>query len=287
MTSASESAHPTRAAPLCALCGEPGKPWLEKRGYAHFWCTHCDCGFLPTEALPDDFATLYSAEYFAGQRECGYAGYLRDQPLLDRNFDRRLAWIESLRKRGRLLEVGCAYGLFLRRARERGWDVTGVELAADCAEIAAANASAPVLTGDLLEVDLPGRFDVIVMIDVIEHMRDPAACIARCSDLLVEGGLLVIETGDLESRWARWLGRRWHFVDPPQHLFYFNASSLRRLLRRNGIEGPIHSQRLGRQVSLANIAFKLFGPSAGPLLRIPGSVFLDLGDGMLVAVERS
>jgi SAM-dependent methyltransferase len=271
----------------CGLCGNEGRPWHEKRGYLHFWCDPCECGFLPKSSLPNDAATLYSSEYFSGKHQCGYAGYLRDERLIDLNFDRRLAWIETIRSSGRLLEVGCALGLFLRRARERGWDVTGVEIAADCAEIAASNAGAPVLAGDLLEVDLPGRFDVIVMIDVIEHLPDPVGCITRCSELLVEGGLLVIETGDLESRWAKLLGRRWHFVDPPQHLFYFKRSSLERLLRSNGIGGPIHSQRIGRQVSLGNIAHKLLGTSAGPLMRVPGSVHLDLGDGMLIAAERS
>lgn len=273
--------------PRCGLCGEPGRPWLEKRGYPHFWCERCDCGFLPKSWLPAEIETLYSLAYFSGTRECGYAGYLRDERLIDRNFDRRLAWIETLRGGGRLLEVGCALGLFLRRARQRGWDVTGVEIAADCAEIAASNASAPVLTGDLLTVDLPGPFDVIAMLDVIEHLPDPAASIARCAELLAPGGLLVIETGDIGSRWARLLGRRWHFVDPPQHLFYFKRGSLERLLRSNGIEGRIHSRRMGREVSFANIAHKLFGPSAGPLMRIPGSLPLDLGDGMLIAAERS
>jgi SAM-dependent methyltransferase len=271
----------------CALCGGRGRSWLEKRGYTHLRCESCDSGFLPASALPADLGSLYGSAYFEGRCECGYPGYLRDARLLDRNFDERLEWIETLRGRGRLLEIGCAYGLFLRRARERGWDVTGVELAADCALAAASNTGSRVLAGDIMSVELEGGFDVIAMFDVIEHMPDPAACIARCAELLADGGLLVMETGDLASAWARFLGRRWHFIDPPQHLFYFTPASLTDVVRRSGFSGRVLRRRMGRRVSLANIAFKLFGPTAGPLLRMPGSLYLDLGDGMLVAAERS
>jgi SAM-dependent methyltransferase len=284
-TSAAACAGPTGRP--CALCGGRGRPWLEKRGYRHLRCERCDCGFLAPDQRPDDLASLYGAEYFEGGRGCGYPGYLRDARLLDANFDRRLAWIEGLRGRGRLLEVGCAYGLFLRRARERGWDAAGVEIAEDCAREARRNAGVPVVAGDFLEADLAGPFDVVVGLDVIEHMPDPAACIERCAQLLVPDGLLVLETGNLASRWARWLGRRWHFVDPPQHLFYFTPSGLESLLRRHGFAGTIQWRSMGRQVSFANIAFKLAGRAAGPLLRMPGHVSLDLGDGMLVAAERA
>jgi hypothetical protein len=97
----------------------------------------------------------------------------------------------------------------------------------------------------------------------------------------------VLETGDLASPWARFLGLRWYFIDPPQHLFYFTLESLDSALRRSGFGGSVHCRKMGRRVSLANIAFKLFGPSAGPLLRIPGSLYLNLGDTMMVAAERS
>jgi SAM-dependent methyltransferase len=287
VSSTSDPARDGPASRECALCGGRAHPWLTKRGHEHLRCERCDSGFLAPESWPRDLATLYGSEYFEGGRDCGYPGYLRDARLLDANFDRRLAWIESLRGRGRLLEVGCAYGLFLRRARERGWDVAGVEIAADCAEQASANAGVSVVAGDFMSVDLPGGFDVVVLLDVIEHLPDPGACIARCAELLGDDGLLVIETGDLASVWARLLGRRWHFVDPPQHLFYFTARSLDALLRRHGFAGPLHRCKPGRQVSLANIAFKLAGGAAGPLLRMPGSLFLNLRDGMLVAAERS
>lgn len=270
----------------CALCGGSAHAWLDKRGYPLWYCESCGCGFLAPSSIPHDLRSLYDADYFEGRSDFGYSSYNRDAALLERNFDQRLDWIESLHAPGRLLDVGCAYGMFLARARTRGWDISGVDVAEDCAEQARAT-GATIHIGDLLEVEFPGKYDVIAMLDVIEHLPDPAASLARCFELLLPGGVLVLETGDRDSPWARLLGRRWYFLDPPQHLFYFTPGSVEKVLRRSGFTGRIHSRRMGRHVSFSNIFHKLLGTSAGPLLRVPGSVFLKFGDGMMIAVEKA
>jgi SAM-dependent methyltransferase len=95
-----------------------------------------------------------------------------------------------------------------------GWDASGVEIAPDCALEAARISGTSVACGDFVEVPLSGSYDVIVMLDVIDHFRDPRASVARAFELLSPGGLLVIETGDLGAPWARLLGERWYFFDP-------------------------------------------------------------------------
>jgi SAM-dependent methyltransferase len=277
----------------CPVCpAGSGSPWLVKGGFPILRCDSCGSGFLPEHAVPEDLEDLYSKEYFHGGRATGYPSYLADAALLERNFGKRLTWIEELHPQGRLLEIGAAYGLFLRQARARGWNVMGVEMAADCAAAASQLAGVPVVAGDFLAASLPFGFDVIVMFDVIEHMRDPVACIERAGSLLAPDGLLVIETGDIASRWACLLGARWYFLDPPQHLVYFSAASLANAIRRCGFTGPVRIRRLGRWVSLANIAFKLtrqVHSRAGKALarrRLPGAVYLNFGDSMLVAARR-
>jgi SAM-dependent methyltransferase len=273
-------------AEACVLCGAAGRPWLEKRGFRLRACAACGVGYLPPAQRPRDLAALYSSDYFEGQSEHGYPSYLRDRDLARRNFDRRLDWIEGLHAPGRLLEVGAAYGFFLAQARRRGWDVLGVEIAPDCAAEAERQSGARVLAGDFLEAPLSGPFDVVCMFDVIEHLPDPLAALRRARELLADGGMLVVETGDRRSPWARLLGRRWYFVDPPQHLVYFDAGSLVDALRRAGFGGPVHTRRLGRRVSLANIAFKAFGRRAAGAARLPGSLYLNFGDALLVAATR-
>jgi SAM-dependent methyltransferase len=116
--------------------------------------------------------------------------------------------VEPYVPRGRLLDVGCAYGLLLDEARRRGYETQGLELSAE-----AAHHARDVYRLKVHEVALENfdaePFDVIVLADVLEHLGDPVGAIARCRDLLAPGGVLLIVTPDPASITARLAGRRW------------------------------------------------------------------------------
>ena len=282
----------------CRVCGSAEVAlWLRKQGFPIYRCRACENAFVPDAAVPADLESLYTPSYFEGGDSAGYPTYPQDAAVLQRNFARRLAWLESLRRPGRLLDVGAAYGFCLKVARERGWAAMGVEIAAECAAVAERLAGVTVVVGDFSRVDLAGPFDVITMFDVLEHFRDPGASVARARDLLGPGGRLLVETGDLASPWARLLGRSWYFLDPPQHLSYFTASGLARFVEGHGFSGPVRLKRFGRWVSLANVAFKLAHHAPSSTLRrlargvvrrrLGGAVYVNFGDAMLLVASRS
>jgi SAM-dependent methyltransferase len=280
----------------CPLCAGAGHLWRRKRGFTIYLCRSCENAFLPPDQIPKNLEDIYSKAYFEGEETTGYPSYLKDQPIILRNFTDRLKWIERLGVPGRrLLDVGAAYGLLLKAARESGWDAEGVEIAPDCAAEAARLSGTRVTAGDFLSVPLDGRFDVIVMFDVIEHLRDPLASLKRAHDLLVPGGRLVIETCDHTAPWARLLGERWYFLDPPQHLFYFSKRGLDWLFTRAGFSPDVAQRRLGRRVSLANVSFKLAKELPQGIRKhvigaarkgLPGSVYLNFWDAMLLGAKR-
>ena len=71
--------------------------------------------------------------------------------------------------------------------------------------------------------------DVIVLLDVIEHLPSPRDTLALCARHLNPGGIIVLTTGDFGSLCARLAGARWRLMTPPQHLWFFTRESMRRL----------------------------------------------------------
>ncbi len=139
-------------------------------------CRTCRLG--QTQTRDFDAASYYTDKYFSGQQSDGYADYLAAEPVLRREFARTVAFIRRWCNGGRLLEIGCAYGFFLHEAKEY-FDVSGIELAADAA-IYCQRSGLSVLPGVVDETTLlqDEKVDVIVLLDVIEHLPDPS-CLLR------------------------------------------------------------------------------------------------------------
>lgn len=194
-----------------------------------------DCGLGRAQASGFDPGAYYTGDYFSGGHADGYADYRGAELVLRREFARTVDFIRKYRDGGRLLDVGCAYGFFLQEAGPF-YDVAGIELAEDAAAHGRAQ-GLRVLSGVADENNLAelGMMDVIVLLDVIEHLPDPHATLALCARHLHIGGILVITTGDFGSLYARLAGARWRLMTPPQHLWYFTRASIERMTRPLGL----------------------------------------------------
>ncbi|OGW91453.1 MAG: hypothetical protein A3D28_01990 [Omnitrophica bacterium RIFCSPHIGHO2_02_FULL_63_14] len=170
-----------------------------------------------------------------------WSGYVdvEDPPYLERQQARLLTAgrvLNRLRRyapEGRLLDVGCATGDFLTVARTL-YDVEGLELstwAADCAERRGLTIHRCRL--DALRTAAP--YQLITLWGVIEHFEDPDREVRRMRELLEEGGLVCLWTGDVRSWPARILGRHWWYVIG-QHIQLFSRQSLRKLFLDRGFE---------------------------------------------------
>jgi SAM-dependent methyltransferase len=187
------------------------------------------CGLGRSETAGFDPAAYYTGDYFSGQHADGYADYLGSEPVLRREFARTVDFIRRRRAGGRLLDVGCAYGFFLQEAKPY-FDVAGIELAQD-AVAHCRRSGLNVAAGVADEANLAqfGRMDVIVLLDVIEHVPDPRETLRLCAQHLAPGGIIVLTTGDFSSLYARWSGPHWRLMTPPQHLWFFTPDSMKRL----------------------------------------------------------
>jgi SAM-dependent methyltransferase len=129
--------------------------------------------------------------------------------------------------------------------RDLGWAVTGVELDEPAAR-EAMQRGIDVFHGTLHEANLPAdSFDVITLIQVIEHVPDPLRTVTECARLLKPGGQLVVITPNANSASHRVFGPYWRGLEPPRHLYILSPSSIRSLLQAAGLV----SVKVGPQVA--------------------------------------
>jgi len=229
------STHFEQACPVCAGAARHVGLY-RKNGFLVGRCEGCGLGAtqLGTGFDPKE---IYTAAYFEGGAHDGYADYPASEAVLRRGFRRTVDELVRLGcKGGKLLEIGCAYGFFLLEARRR-FEVAGIELAPEAAAACRARGldvhQGPVDAG-FLESRAP--FDAVVMLDVIEHLEDPAETVRLVASQLRRAGLLLITTGDWGSLPSRLLRSSWRLMTPPQHLFFFTKKTLSRMLADNGFE---------------------------------------------------
>lgn len=145
-------------------------------------------------------------------------------------------------KKGKILDIGCATGIFLELARNDGWDVMGVEPSKWASDIARREYKLPVYYGTLEEAKIPDKsFDVVVCLDVIEHVSSPRRMVAGIKRVLKPNGLLCIVTPDVKSIVARILGEKWWHIRP-DHIFLFSRETLSYLLLSEGFEIEVVSR---------------------------------------------
>jgi SAM-dependent methyltransferase len=265
---------------LCPACRQSTEHRLlfNKNGCEVVQCSACRLGRAQAGAFkPEQY---YTGDYFSGGHADGYADYRGAEPILRREFARTIADIRGLKPSGRLLDIGCAYGFLLEEARPF-FDVSGIEISADAAAFCRSR-GLRVLSGVADEPALAqlGAFDVIVLLDVIEHLPDGRETLALCARHLRPGGIIVITTGDFASLAARLTRARWRLMTPPQHLWFYTPESLRRMAQSAGLrlESCDHPWKL---VPLSLIFFQLWrmlggvpAPTArGSRIGIPVNLF--------------
>ena len=161
--------------------------------------------------------------------------------------------ILKYQKDGKLLDVGCAMGFFMEEAEKKGFQSYGVDASPYAISEAKKKFGKRALLAPLSEVNFPpGLFSVVTFFDVIEHLQDPLGDLKKIKKILRDDGLLVIETGDASSPWARIMGAKWIFYAPPQHLFYFSKTTIKRLLKQAGFK-VLDIKRQGKWLSLRYI----------------------------------
>jgi SAM-dependent methyltransferase len=188
-----------------------------------------NCGTLFTAELPGPASSHDYESYY-------HAGNLDVPEFVHGRLGELVRSFEDRRRLNRWLDVGCGAGTLMQAARQAGWDVVGTEVAGSAVD-ALRTAGFEVLVGELNELELANAgFDVVSVVEVVEHLPDPRALLIEAARHLRPGGVLYVTTPHARGISGRLLGTRWSVVAPPEHLQLFSVSGLRLALEGSGLK---------------------------------------------------
>lgn len=222
-------------AAACPLCGAQGpmEPYFAIGAPRIRHCRDCSLAFVYPRLSGLELESQYSPRYFEEKYDHLRQSEYVNMEAWPKKVSFLLGQVSKFRrgKKGLLLDLGCGKGWFLEAARERGWQVRGLELCPEVAKETEERIGAQIYRGSIFDVGLPEEtFDVVTMLDTIEHLETPVEALRICHRILKPGGVLMLTTPNLRGLGCRMLGSRAYAVWPDEHIVYFGPSSIRRAL---------------------------------------------------------
>lgn len=231
------------------LMGLPGE-------FAVVRCRGCNLARTSPRPTQDSIGFYYPSEY-GPYREApieppsgGSTLKARARGLVRRMLDTRATAVPPMPP-GRLLEVGCASGGYLKTMSTEGWDVEGIEFSADAAK-SARSLGLKVEAGAIETIDRPeASYDLIVGWMVLEHLHDPVASLRKLARWTKAEGRLALSVPDRGAAEFMLFKDRWYALQLPTHLFHYDSASLTKMLERTGwkVERIIHQRSLANLVA--------------------------------------
>ncbi|HXD75099.1 MAG TPA: methyltransferase domain-containing protein [Vicinamibacterales bacterium] len=187
---------------ICPGCSSPESTTKYRMAsYRVVICRSCGMMYNGDFPHPKDVGATFDENYYRNvQAEAfahvGGAGHDASRPI----YEMGMAVVEKRAGKGRVLDVGCAFGSFIELAKSRGWTASGVEVSPYSSKFARESRGLDVFTGDLADYTAAAEsFDLVTLWDVIEHVREAQGTLTRAARLLKPGGHLMLTTDNYRS----------------------------------------------------------------------------------------
>ncbi|MDI6793556.1 MAG: class I SAM-dependent methyltransferase [bacterium] len=222
----------------CNICGSDYSRLLViKNSFQVVKCRECGLVYVSPRLTEAALGSIYSEDYHISspaevkEERVGF-------------FKEKIVLISQYQAGGKILDVGCSTGSFLKEARSAGWDTYGIDVSEDALQYARGNYGLEVTAGKLDDSEFePAFFDAITMLDSIEHMPDPYRALLKAKEILKPDGFIFISTPNIDGLiplttyclFGRTFGI-WEHPTPPGHIYQFSEKTLTALLNKAGFD---------------------------------------------------
>ena len=194
-------------------------------------CPKCGAGYTIPMLNDRELAQYYPTEYYDVRDNLRIESNKKSRRFREIGIKRIHKYIKS----GLLLDIGAGTGRLLKTAREFGYQVEGLEISNEAAEFGRNTWGLNITGGNFEYVTLQkGYYDVVTLIHVFEHLRDPICAVQKLYDIIKPGGLIVIAVPNFDSIQSRLFRSHWFHLDVPRHLYHYPPAALQSILQRVG-----------------------------------------------------
>ncbi|MCI9152217.1 MAG: class I SAM-dependent methyltransferase [Ruminococcus sp.] len=213
----------------CKMCGKEMALDYCREGYELYKCVKCSFRQIRMDKM--SLGVIHGAEYYGNSK-------YKDSVALDKENSRRAKLLKRYVRGGsRIVDYGCGSGEFVNYIGH-DYDIYGCDVSPGAVEVAKRR-----FPHHKERFFLPDEFfdkneksDAFCLWDVIEHIENPDQLIRRLRKMLVENGIIILSTPDIEALFAKLTKSHWPFMTPPDHLCFFSKRSIQYFARKNGFK---------------------------------------------------
>ncbi len=221
----------------CNLCKKNDYiPYLKKDNFSIVKCQNCGLIYVNPRPVEAELYKIYDDLYFTGERRYGIEDYFgRGKKTAQKRANETIRIIKQYKKQGNILDVGCAGGIFLNVAIENNFNAYGIEVSKYAVKNAEEKLKSKIELATLEHCTFKNKFfDVITLLDVIEHFSNPYSSLQRVNNLLKDDGIILIYTPNINSLPFYIIKEGWGIIAPEHHIYYFSPITIGMLLDKTG-----------------------------------------------------
>lgn len=232
---------------VCLVCGGEQHRFIGSKNHFDLWrCLYCQAIFTADDAQQKDLQELYD-HYYDG-------AYFEIPAVAKQSLERQVLSFAPFRNTGKILDIGFGEGGLLQIAEQQGWQCYGTEISPRSLEYGAQQGWVVIDKAENGARFIPQSFDVVTMIELLEHVPNPQEILQAAAHWLRPGGLLYLTTPNARSLNQRLLGLDWSVFSPPEHLVIWSPKGIQHALHSAGFQSlRIRTEGLNPYEILARI----------------------------------